>query len=114
MNEFTKQYASALSDFSRLSRDVGARRDFVQGGGGNTSVKLDEHLMAAKGSGLFLGDVLPDPAYAVMDNATRSGILKTRRKQVRSWQRPRPSPSKAWRPCVRRWKRASIRCSASS
>ena len=69
MNEFTKQYASALSDFSRLSQDVGARRDFVQGGGGNTSVKLDDRLMAVKASGFCLGDVLPDQAYAVMDYA---------------------------------------------
>ena len=69
MNEFSKQYASALSDFSRLSRDVGARRDFVQGGGGNTSVKLDDRLMAVKASGFCLGDVLPDQAYAVMDYA---------------------------------------------
>ena len=63
MNEFTKQFASALSDFSRLSRDVGARRDFVQGGGGNTSVKLDDRLMAVKASGFCLGDVLPDQAW---------------------------------------------------
>lgn len=63
------QFAIALGDYSRLSREVGARRDYVQGGGGNTSVKLDDQLMAVKASGFCLGDVLPDQAYAVMDYA---------------------------------------------
>ena len=69
MREFKEQFSKALQEFSRLSRDVGARRDYVQGGGGNTSVKLDDHLMAVKASGFCLGDVLPDQAYAVMDYA---------------------------------------------
>ena len=69
MREFSEQFASALQDFSRLSRDVGARRDYVQGGGGNTSVKLNDQLMAVKASGFCLGDVLPNQAYAVMDYA---------------------------------------------
>lgn len=41
----------------------------MQGGGGNTSVKLDDRLMAVKASGFCLGDVMPDRAYAVMDYA---------------------------------------------
>jgi len=69
MSTFLDQFASDLQDYSRLSRDAGARRDFVQGGGGNTSVKLDDHLMAVKASGFCLGDILPDKAYAVMDFA---------------------------------------------
>ena len=69
MREFSEQFIDALRDFSRLSRAVGARRDYVQGGGGNTSVKLDDRLMAVKASGFCLGDVLPDQAYAVMDYA---------------------------------------------
>ena len=69
MSEFLDRFETALGDYSRLSREVGARRDYVQGGGGNTSVKLDDRLMAVKASGFCLGDVLPDQAYAVMDYA---------------------------------------------
>jgi ribulose-5-phosphate 4-epimerase/fuculose-1-phosphate aldolase len=69
MSTFLEQYASTLEEYSRVSRDAGARRDFVQGGGGNTSVKLDDRLMAVKASGFCLGDVMPDRAYAVMDYA---------------------------------------------
>jgi len=69
MSTFLEQYTSILEEYSRVSRDAGARRDFVQGGGGNTSVKLDDRLMAVKASGFCLGDVMPDRAYAVMDYA---------------------------------------------
>ena len=69
MSNFLEKFAPTLADYSRLSREAGARRDFVQGGGGNTSVKLDDHLMAVKASGFCLGDVMPDQAYAVMNYA---------------------------------------------
>lgn len=69
MGTFLEQYKIKLDDYSRLSREAGARRDYVQGGGGNTSVKLDDRLMAVKASGFCLGDVMPDQAYAVMDYA---------------------------------------------
>ena len=37
---FFEKNAKLLADFSRLSQTAGARADYVQGGGGNTSVKL--------------------------------------------------------------------------
>lgn len=46
---------------------MGGRNDYVQGGGGNTSVKLDGGLMAIKASGFSLKDIEPDRAYAVLD-----------------------------------------------
>jgi len=67
MSDFLTKYGSPLNDFAKLSQQAGARRDYVQGGGGNTSVKLDERLMAVKASGFCLGDVQIDSAYAVMD-----------------------------------------------
>ena len=67
MSNFLNQYATPLADYARLSQGAGARRDYVQGGGGNTSVKLDDRLMAVKASGFCLSDVKPDSAYAVMD-----------------------------------------------
>ena len=64
---FFEKNAKLLSDFSRMSQAAGARADYVQGGGGNTSVKLADGLMAIKASGYCLGDIRPDKAYAVLD-----------------------------------------------
>lgn len=58
---------SLLDEFTALSKAVGARADYVQGGGGNTSVKLDGRRMAIKASGYRLSDIAPDAAYAVLD-----------------------------------------------
>ncbi len=69
MSTFLTKHKSLLNDYARLSQSAGARKDYVQGGGGNTSAKLDDHLMAVKASGFCLGDVTPDHAYAVMDYA---------------------------------------------
>jgi len=70
MSTFLTKHKSLLNDYARLSQSAGARKDYVQGGGGNTSAKLDDHLMAVKASGFCLGDVTPDHAYAVMDYAS--------------------------------------------
>ena len=67
MSSFFEINAGRLKDFSRVSKTVGARADYVQGGGGNTSVKLDGGLMAIKASGFCLKDIEPDKAYAVLD-----------------------------------------------
>ncbi len=64
---FFEENAKLLADFSRLSQAAGARADYVQGGGGNTSVKLAGGLMAIKASGYCLSDIRPDKAYAVLD-----------------------------------------------
>lgn len=58
-----------LNEFSRLSQTAGSRADYVQGGGGNTSVKLADGLMAIKASGFCLSDIQPDKGYAVLDAA---------------------------------------------
>lgn len=69
MHDFFKKNREHLADFSRMSQTVGERVDYVQGGGGNTSVKLDEKFMAIKASGFKLSDIAPDAAYAVLDYA---------------------------------------------
>ena len=48
---FFEEHAKLLADFARVSQAAGARADYVQGGGGNTSVKLPGGLMAIKASG---------------------------------------------------------------
>ena len=64
---FFEKNAKLLADFTRLSQTAGARADYVQGGGGNTSVKLCDGLMGIKASGYCLKDITADNAYAVMD-----------------------------------------------
>ncbi len=64
---FFETHKVLLEDYVKLSSTIGARVDYVQGGGGNTSVKLDEQLMAIKASGYKLSDIEVDKAYAVMD-----------------------------------------------
>ena len=67
MSNFFEANAAALENFARVSGSVGARADYVQGGGGNTSVKLAGGLMAIKASGYCLKDIQIDQAYAVLD-----------------------------------------------
>ena len=64
---FFEKNAAKLADYARMSCTAGARSDYVQGGGGNTSVKLEDGLMAIKASGFCLADIRPDTAYAVLD-----------------------------------------------
>ncbi|MEI8198674.1 MAG: class II aldolase/adducin family protein [Eubacteriales bacterium] len=66
-NTFLNRYEERLADFTRVSRIAGSRSDYVQGGGGNTSCKLDNRLMAIKASGFRLDQIAPDDAYAVLD-----------------------------------------------
>ena len=56
-----------LQEYVRLSQTAGARADYVQGGGGNTSVKLSAGCMAVKASGFRLNQVEMDAAYVVVD-----------------------------------------------
>lgn len=66
---FFEENRTALENFRKVSSSVGARADYVQGGGGNTSVKLEGGLMAIKASGYCLKDIDLDKAYAVLDYA---------------------------------------------
>ncbi|MDA1021375.1 MAG: class II aldolase/adducin family protein [Cyanobacteria bacterium] len=61
-----KKYLHKLKELELISSSIGAHHDYVQGGGGNTSVKLDDKLMAVKASGHILSDVTTDAAYAVV------------------------------------------------
>ena len=67
MSSFFETNREALENFTRVSSTVGARPDYVQGGGGNTSAKLAGGQMAIKASGYCLKDIRPDKAYAVLD-----------------------------------------------
>ncbi len=69
LETFFERNREALAAFSAMSGAIGRRADYVQGGGGNTSVKLDDGEMAIKASGYHLLDVRPDAGYAVLDSA---------------------------------------------
>ena len=73
MATFFEENRARLENFSRVSKTVGVRADYVQGGGGNTSVKLEGGNMAIKASGFCLKDIEVDKAYAVLDY----GALRT-------------------------------------
>lgn len=66
---FFDENQERLSAFARMSQAAGSRADYVQGGGGNTSVKLEGGRMAIKASGFRLSDITPQSAYAVLDGA---------------------------------------------
>jgi len=51
----------------QISFFAGNRFDLVQAGGGNTSVKLDDHRMLVKASGINLTEVTQDCGYVAVD-----------------------------------------------
>jgi ribulose-5-phosphate 4-epimerase/fuculose-1-phosphate aldolase len=59
-----------LKELARMSQTVGGRADYVQGGGGNTSVKLPGGLMAIKASGFRLSQVTETDGFAVVETGT--------------------------------------------
>lgn len=60
-------YENELKGLELISSAVGSMPDMVQGGGGNTSVKLDDTLMAVKASGFMLKQVTTKDGYVVVN-----------------------------------------------
>ena len=58
-----------IESFIMLSHIAGSRADYVQGGGGNTSVKLTDGTMAIKASGYCLKDIQEKDGYAMLNGA---------------------------------------------
>lgn len=61
-----KMYEKSFNQFAGMSQYIGNRADYAQGGGGNTSVKLDDELMAVKASGYKLKDMKPNDGFVVI------------------------------------------------
>jgi rhamnose utilization protein RhaD (predicted bifunctional aldolase and dehydrogenase) len=57
----------ALQQLENISQPVGKCPDFVQGGGGNTSIKMDDAYMAVKASGFRLDQVTKTEGYVIVD-----------------------------------------------
>ncbi|MDO8686244.1 MAG: class II aldolase/adducin family protein, partial [Clostridiales bacterium] len=68
-------YMKELEILHEISSVAGARVDFVQGGGGNTSVKLDGELMAVKASGFKLNQVTAAEGYAIVNYKKIAGYF---------------------------------------
>jgi rhamnose utilization protein RhaD (predicted bifunctional aldolase and dehydrogenase) len=62
-----KMYKEILEQFEYISKSAGSPVDYTQGGGGNTSVKLDDTLMAVKASGFKLKQITPAEGYVVVN-----------------------------------------------
>lgn len=56
-----------MNELIQISKYAGMREDLIQAGGGNTSIKLDNHRMAIKSSGVQLADLSDDYGYSVVD-----------------------------------------------
>jgi ribulose-5-phosphate 4-epimerase/fuculose-1-phosphate aldolase len=67
MHSLSDDYTKALQSYAHMSGSLGLRKDYVQGGGGNTSVKLDDKLMAIKASGYTLAEITPEKGYVTVD-----------------------------------------------
>jgi rhamnose utilization protein RhaD (predicted bifunctional aldolase and dehydrogenase) len=59
--------ASKLDNLILMSNEIGQNIAFVQGGGGNTSVKLDGERMAIKASGISLQKMSLEQGIAIVD-----------------------------------------------
>jgi len=56
-----------LSNLADASIQIGQEIAYVQGGGGNTSVKLNNSKMAIKASGIKLKDMTQDQGFSIVD-----------------------------------------------
>lgn len=67
LNSDFYRFETELKDLEYISKTVGIPVEFTQGGGGNTSVKLDEQYMAVKASGCMLKQITPTEGYVIID-----------------------------------------------
>ncbi len=58
----------SFEELADMSVYVGNKPDIVQSGGGNTSVKMDNGLMAIKASGCKLGEMTPKRGFVVVNH----------------------------------------------
>ena len=56
-----------MKAFAEMCAKIGAMKDYVQGGGGNASVKHDGDKMAIKASGFTIGEITETSGYADVD-----------------------------------------------
>lgn len=67
MNDDALAYGDTLKELEYISRAAGIPVEYTQGGGGNTSAKLDDKLMAVKASGFQLKQLNQREGYVVVN-----------------------------------------------
>ena len=60
-------FKEGFKELERISQTVGNFPEYVQGGGGNTSVKLNDELMAVKASGYQLNEITEQEGFVVIN-----------------------------------------------
>ncbi len=60
-------HENSLKELEKISKETGKHKDYVQGGGGNTSIKLDYEWMAVKASGYKLNQITVNDGFAVVN-----------------------------------------------
>jgi rhamnose utilization protein RhaD (predicted bifunctional aldolase and dehydrogenase) len=68
----------ASSDLETISKYLGTRIEYAQGGGGNTSVKVDGRSMLIKASGFNLADVSTTSGFVHIDFLKYRNLLTSR------------------------------------
>lgn len=56
-----------IKELMKISHLIGEKSDYAQGGGGNTSVKIDENRMIIKASGYLLKDMTDNDGFVCLD-----------------------------------------------
>lgn len=64
-----------LFELKHISQHIGNRTDYIQGPGGNTSVKFADDLMAIKASGFELSEVTEKKGFAVVNHSIVNSYL---------------------------------------
>ncbi len=62
-------YSNEKKCMKAISNYAGERLDYVQAGGGNTSYKFDDRIMAIKASGYSMLDIDEENGYVTVDYA---------------------------------------------
>ena len=89
---------SDLADLVYISQEAGSRVDYVQAGGGNTSVKFDDGFMAIKASGYLLKDMTESYGFVAVDGE----LLKRYFEQTQFEQANRLAQNEAEQGAVKR------------
>ena len=66
-----------IQNLIQVSKKIGGYPAFVQGGGGNISVKINEYLMVIKASGYWLKDMAEDNGISFVNYADISHYIKS-------------------------------------
>ena len=68
-------FLESFSQLEKISQIIGNLPQYVQGGGGNTSVKINDELMAVKASGYKLKQITTSEGFVVINYKNIKNIM---------------------------------------